>query len=336
MEQIFTGLSSLAVVYRRYGAPSEVVEVAREEIPPPGPGEALVAMRRAPIHPADLNTLEGTYGIPREPPAVGGGEGVGVIAKIGDGVEGWRLGQMVRLPPGVGTWREHFVAKASRLRPLPEGLTLDQAAGLTVNPPTAWRMLEDFVSLLPGDWIAQNAANSAVGRCVIQIARHRGWKTLNLVRRPEWVAELEALGADAVLVEDEDLPRRAREAVGGSPIPLALNAVGGESARSLSRILASGGTLVTYGGMSRRPISLGAGPMIFKDLRYRGFWVTRWFQEAPPEKAAAMIEEIAALMRAGKLEIPVARRFPLGEARAAIALAQAGGRRGKVMFAMEA
>lgn len=335
MEQISTGLPSLAVVYLRYGAPSEVMEVRRERVPFPGPGQALVAMRRAPIHPADLNTIEGTYGIPREPPAVGGGEGVGVIAKVGAGVEGLRLGQMVRLPAGVGTWREFFVAEAAQLRHLPEGLTLDQAAGLTVNPPTAWRMLEDFVSLAPGDWIAQNAANSAVGRCVIQIARQRGWKTVNLVRRPEVVAELKALGAEAVLVEEGEVSRRVREITGSSPVRLALNAVGGESAQNLARILSPGGTLVTYGGMSRRPFAVGAGPLIFKDLRYRGFWITRWFQEASPQTAEAMLAEIATLMRAGKLEIPVARRFSLEEAGAAIACAQTSGRRGKVMFAMD-
>ncbi|MCC7518779.1 MAG: 2-enoyl thioester reductase domain-containing protein [Verrucomicrobiae bacterium] len=326
--------SSLAVVYRRYGPPLEAIEIERQPVPPLEPDQVLVAMRRAMIHPADLNTIEGTYGIPRPPPAVGGGEGVGVIVEVGPGVEAARVGQIVRPPPGAGVWREFFCAAAAEVRPLPEGLTLDQAAGLTVNPSTAWRMLEDFVRLEPGDWIAQNAANSTVGRCVIQIARHRGVRTLNLVRRPGLETELEAIGADAVLAEGAAFARRAKEIAGGRPIRLALNAVGGESAIHLSRALSDGGTLVTYGGMSRQPFTVGAGPMIFKDLRYRGFWVSRWFREAPQERADAMLEELAAWMRAGRLKIPVARHFPLAEARAAVEAALSSGRSGKAMFAI--
>lgn len=326
--------SSLAVVFRRHGPPLEVIAVEREEVPRPGPGQVLIAMRRAPIHPADLNTIEGTYGTVRPPPAVGGGEGAGVVEETGTGVEGLRVGQVVRPSPGLGTWREFLVADAKDAWPLPEGLTLEQAAGLTVNPPTAWRMIEDFVKLKPGDWVTQNAANSAVGRCVIQIAHHRGLRTLNLVRRPELVEELKAIGADVVLVEGENLSKRAKELTGGKEVRLALNAVGGESALNLSRALGAGGVLVTYGGMSKQPFMIGAGPLIFKDLQYRGFWVSRWFREAPRERALAMIAEIASLVRAGKLEIPVARQFPLAEARAALELAMAGGRAGKVMFTM--
>lgn len=325
---------SLAVVFQRHGPPLEVTSVEREEVPRPGPGQVLIAMRRAPIHPADLNTIEGTYGTARPPPAVGGGEGAGVVEEMGTGVAGLRVGQVVRPPPGLGTWREFLVAEAKETWPLPEGLTLEQAAGITVNPPTAWRMLEDFVKLEPGDWIAQNAANSAVGRCAIQVARHRGLKTLNLVRRPELEAELKAIGADVVLVEGENLGKRVKELTGGRPIRLALNAVGGESALNLSRALGAGGVLVTYGGMSKQPFTVGAGPLIFKDLQYRGFWVSRWFREAPRERTLAMIAQIADLVRVGKLEIPVAGQFPLSEARAALELAMAGGRAGKVMFAM--
>jgi trans-2-enoyl-CoA reductase len=325
---------SLAVVYRRHGPPPEVVAVEAEDVPPAGAGQARIAMRRAPIHPADLNTIEGTYGTPRPPPAVGGGEGCGVVEELGSGATGLRLGQWVRPPPGTGTWREFLVADAGEVWPLPEGLTAEQAAGLTVNPPTAWRMLEDFVRLAPGDWVAQNAANSAVGRCVIQVARHRGWRTLNLVRRPELVAELKKLGADEVLLEGENLARRAAEVAGGRPIRLALNAVGGESALNLSRALAPGGVLVTYGGMSRQPFTVGAGPLIFKDLQYRGFWVSRWFKAAPRERIVGMLGEIAELVRAGRLEVPVAKQFALRDARAAIEMARSGGRAGKVMFRM--
>jgi NADPH:quinone reductase-like Zn-dependent oxidoreductase len=97
-----------------------------------------------------------------------------------------------------GTWSQFMVANAATAIRLPPEMNAFQAAMLTVNPSSAWGMLNSFVELAPGEWILQNAANSAVGRCVIQIARSSGSRTLNLVRPPDVIEELKLLGADAV------------------------------------------------------------------------------------------------------------------------------------------
>src|SRR5207302_4498571 len=102
--------------------------------------------------------------------------------------------------------------------PIPADIPYDQASMLRINPPTAWRMLHDFLALRPGDWIIQNAANSAVGIAVIQLARVLGIRTVNVVRRPELLADLRAEGGNVALVEGEDLPKQVADATGGAAI----------------------------------------------------------------------------------------------------------------------
>jgi trans-2-enoyl-CoA reductase len=244
-----------AIVFHQHGAPADVARVEEIEVPEPGPGEARVRVLAAPINPADLNTIEGIYPIRPVLPGVPGVEGIAAVEAIGVRVDQVCVGDRVLLPHGFGIWRSAGVAKAENLRVVPPGIDTVQAAMLKINPATALRMLRDFEPLAPGDWVLQNAANSAVGRAVIQIAHATGVRTVNVVRRPELVEELRALGADAVLVDGEDLGPKISSATAGTALRLALNAVGGDSALRLANALAPGGTVVTYGAMSRKPLA---------------------------------------------------------------------------------
>ena len=116
-----------------------------------------------------------------------------------------------------------MVADARRLVPLPEGADPQQLAMLTVNPATASLMLTEFVTLAPGDWVIQNVANSAVGGYLVQLAKLRGLKTVNVVRRESAVASVLADGGDVVLVDGDDLPARVKAAVGGAAIRLGID-----------------------------------------------------------------------------------------------------------------
>ena len=292
-------------------------------------------MLAAPVNPADLNVIEGKYGELPTLPAVIGNEGVGRVAALGSKVQGFSVGDLV-LPMRRGTWTQFMLASAAEAVQLPGGMDVIQAAMLSVNPASAWGMLENFVSLEQGDWILQNAANSAVGRCVIQIARSRGWKTLNVVRRPEVVEELKKLGADAVVLEGQDL-RNVSEGVCGAARPrLALNAVGGASALNLANALADRGTLVTYGAMGRQPLKIPNGLLIFRNLEFKGFWVSRWLQRLSPAKTRETWSSLIALSLQGKLRIPVHRIFPVTELRAALVEAARESRDGKVLLDLHA
>jgi trans-2-enoyl-CoA reductase len=315
-----------AIVFHQHGAPGEVVRVENMEILPPARDEARLRLWAAPINPADLNVIEGRYPIRPALPGVPGVEGVAVVEEVGIDVATVSIGDRVLLPHGLGTWREEAVVKADALVVVPAGIPPEQAAMLRINPATALRMLRDFAELRPGDWVLQNAANSGVGRAVIQIAHATGLRTVNIVRRKELIADLQACGADLVLMEDEAWP-----ALPG-PIRLALNAVGGESALRLANALAPGGTLVTYGAMGRQPVRIPNGFLIFQDLRCRGFWVSQWYREASPEACAVLFAELFGLAQRAVLHTPVERIYPLEEAGAALAHAARSGREGKILF----
>src|SRR5438874_6105570 len=256
-----------AAVYEKHGNPADVLHVESRPWPTPAQGEAVVKMRAAPINPADLNQIEGKYPIRPELPATPGFEGAGVIAELGAKVTDVPVGALVILPHNVGTWRDAVAVKTEELVVVPTGIEPVHAAMLKINPMTAWRLLHDYVNLQKGDWLIQNAANSAAGRAVIEIAHELGYKTVNVVRRAELIDELHAQGGDVVLVDDENVRDAAKAATNGAPIRLALNAVGGDSALRLANCLAPGSTMVKFGAMSLQPLTTPNVSPIFKALR---------------------------------------------------------------------
>ena len=324
-----------AIVFHTHGAPADVARVEEIEVPPPQAGEVFVRTLAAPINPADLNLIEGKYPVRPVLPATPGSEGAGIVQEVGPGVERVRPGDLVLLPRSYGTWREAGLANAEQLVVVPRGIDPIQAAMLRINPATAMRMLRDFVQLNEGDFVLQNAGNSSVGRAVIQIAHALGLRTISVVRRASLIDELKADGADFVFLDDEETPPRIALATGGAPIPLAFNAVGGDSALRLANAVTPGGTIVTYGAMGRQPLRIPNGLLIFKDLRWRGFWITPWSQRATPDERAAMFGELFALAQRGRLKSPVERLYPLDSHPEALAHAQRSERAGKVLFAFD-
>ena len=322
-----------AVVFHEFGSPAKVASFERVELPEPGTDEVVVRMHAAPIHPADLNRLEGRYGEKPDLPSIGGIEGCGEVESVGCGVTGIVAGDCVALAY-LGTWAERVVVAANRLVPLPAGIDDGLAAMLILNPATAWRMLHDFVDLQQGEWVILNAANSSVGRCAIEIARAKGWRSLAVVRRSELIDELQALGADSVCLDDDSLGGRIKAVTDNAPIRLALNAVGGASALRLANALAPGGTVVTYGAMGRQALQMPNGLLIFKDLRFRGFWVTQWFRHAGAEETQAMMKSICELAAKGVLTAQVAATFALSDSAKALEAAAGDRRGGKILFRM--
>jgi len=321
-----------AIVFQQHGVPHEVARVEDVEIASPGSDEARVRLLAAPINPADLNVIEGKYPIRPALPGVPGVEGVGVVEEAGSEVTAVRAGDRVLLPHGVGTWREACVVKALDLAVVPPGIAAEQAAMLKINPATALRMLADFAKLEPGDWVLQNAANSGVGRAVIQLARFKGLRTVNLVRRAELIADLTDIGADVVLLDEGDLREQIRDATGGASIRLALNAVGGDSALRLAKSLAPHGVVVTYGAMGRQPLKIPNGLLIFQNLVWCGFWVTQWYRHAKAGEQAALFAELFKFVQDGVLHTPVERIYPLEEVTLALIRAAQSGRSGKILF----
>jgi NADPH:quinone reductase-like Zn-dependent oxidoreductase len=316
---------------QRGPVPQDVISAVPFELPPLAAGQVRVAVLAAPINPSDVLTLTGEYGMLPPLPAVGGNEGVGRVIEAAPDVTGLALGTVVLLPVGCGTWTTHLTLAAKSLVPLPEGVDPVQLSMLTVNPPTALLMLTEFVDLQPGDWVIQNAANSAVGGYLIQLAKLRGINTLNVVRRESAIAAVRASGAEHVLVDGEDLPRRAREATGGAPVKLAIDCVGGVSTENLARCLDEGATLVNYGAMSGERCMISPRYFVFRDITLRGFWLSQWFKKAQPAQRMAVFGEIARLIAEGKLEARVQATYSLDHIKEAVQAAASGARDGKII-----
>ena len=315
---------------RRGPVPQDVVSADSFDVAAPAAGQVLVEVLAAPITPSDVLTLTGDYGSLPPLPAIGGNEGVGRVIATGDGVTAPRVGQTVLLPVGCGTWSTHLVLDAAALVPLPDGADPVQLSMLAINPPTA-KLLLDAVPLQPGDWVVQNAANSAVGGYLVQLAKARGLQTVNVVRRESAVDGVRALGADAVLVDGDDLAARVAAATGGAKIALAIDAVGGMATERLAQALAPGGTVINYGAMGGEACTISPASLIFRGITLRGFWLARWFKTVDAGTRNALFAELVAMIAAGRLHAPVHATYGIDAIRDAVAAAAAGGRSGKIV-----
>lgn len=321
-----------ALLIRQFGTATDVLECAELPSRDLAVGELRVKILAAPINPADLNWIEGTYGTRPTLPEVPGTEAVGEI--IESFAPEFAVGTRVIFLGHAHGWQSQRIVNANAALAVPSDLPIHDLAMLKVNPATAWRMLHDFSVLAPGSIVVQNAANSGVGRCVIQIARGLGLITVNMVRNREVAAELQQIGADVVCTDDEEgkqaaisfLEQRGQKAL------LALNAVGGESALRQLDLLENGATQVTYGAMGRRPLTVPNKFLIFRDICFRGFWLTHWLNNASRATIASTYENLLELMRQGKLEQPVDSVYDLSQFSEALQGLNAPGRRGKILF----
>lgn len=317
---------------KRGPVPQDVIEPVTVDTPTPGEGEALVEVLAAPINPSDVLTLTGDYGVLPPLPATGGNEGVGRVSELGAGVSGLEKGQTVLLPIGIGTWASHVVARAKDLVPLPGEADAKQLSMMTVNPPTAVLLLNQFVNLNEGDWVIQNVANSGVGGYLIQQAAMRGLKTVNVVRRESAVAAVEAQGGDVTLVDGPDLHKRVREATGGADIHLGIDAVGGAATDRIANCVAEGGVVVNYGMMSGEPCQVSPANIVFRDIALKGFWLARWFKNASREAQQKLYYDITKQIATGKLRANIAAEYDVSEIKQAVAAAASGERDGKILI----
>lgn len=323
--------SMKAVQFPQFGVPPEVAGPVELPAPAaPGPGEIAVDLLCSPINPADLLLIHGLYGVRPPLPAFGGLEGVGRVTAIGPDVTNLKVGDRVLI--GGGCWREHMVTSAQGKFPLPEAAPAEQLAMLTVNPPTAWGLLHDFVTLERGDWVIQNAANSGVGISVIVLARHLGLRSIAVVRRDDVAAQLREHGADLVLVDGPDLAERVRKAIGDGRLRLGIDAVAGEATMRIGACLDNGGTVVNYGLLSGQACQLGGVETVFRDVRLVGFWLNRWFGGHSPAEIGEVFGKLAGMLADGSIAVPVEATYPLSRVREALVHAAREGRGGKVLL----
>ena len=321
-----------ALVYSKYGEPQDVLSMHGHSISPATASNVVIRMLVAPINPADVNQVQGVYPSKPEmntalgtsdPSAVAGNEGVAEVVSTGSGVKTLSKGDWVIMKStGQGTWRTHMAIDESQLLKIDskEGLTPLQVGTVSVNPCTAYRMLLDSAKWgFRGDeWFIQNGANSGVGRAAIQLGREWGFKSINIIRGREnkdeeqkLRQELLDIGATKVITEEELQSREIRDQIkewtngGREQIKVGLNCVGGKPATALAKFLSPQATMVTYGAMSKKPLELPASLLIFKNISFTGFWVSKWSDQNPEQKKQT-VDDVLRLTREGRFkDIPV-------------------------------
>ena len=313
-----------AIQLMKYGRPEEglcLVEIA--EPGDPQPGQMLIRVEYAPINDSDLLVASGLYPVKPELPSIVGNEGAGKVLAVGEGVQNVRAGDRVLIPRGVFCWAEKVLAPADEAIALPAEIDPQQAAMLSINPPAAALLLEEFVSLKPGDWIVQNAANSGVGRAVIVIAKQKGVRTINIVRRSELLPELKKVGAGIVVLAGPHTAAEVNLATGGAPARLALDGVGSDATGVLLEIVGWEAKVVCYAAPTRRPIEVNPLVLVAKRASIHPFFM--YYPEYLP-RIPEKIRTAAALVASGQLRAPIAAVYPARRFEQALAHALAGGK----------
>lgn len=324
------------VRYVRFGVPEEVLEVADEPVPEPGPGEVRIRLEAAPIHLADLKHIRGLPWFDQyAPPYTPGYEGVGRIDAVGPGVAGRRVGERVFLPVRFGAWREQTIAPAADLWSAPEGIAAEQLALVPINCSTAYLMLRHLVPLERGDWVMQNAANSNVGYYLIRLAKRWGLRTVNVVRRADALPGLAAAGGDLNVVDGDDLAERVKPALGDGRLRLAIDAIAADAPTRMGRCFPrEGGTIANYGLLSGEPCRIPPEMLILDAITLTGFYAARTLQQIGPAQVAAMYADVSRFVVEEPPQAPIAATYPLREVRRAVAHAARVGaeRAGKIVL----
>lgn len=307
-------------------------------VPEPGRGQVRVRMVASPLNPSDLLVVRGEYGRRPKLPATPGFEGVGVVDRVGPGL----LARLRRLAPGKrvavlngqgGNWQEYVVVPARQAVPVADDLPDEQVASFFVNPASVLVMTQWVLKVRRGSWLLQTAAGSALGRMVIRLGRHEGFRTINVVRRREQVEELRQLGADEVICSaGESIVDRVQHITGGAGVPYALDAVGGATGSAAAQCLGPGGRLLVYGTLSEEPLSLSPRVLMVGRKSVEGFWLSEWSRAQNVVTMLRLFGRIQQLLRAGVLTSDVTATYEMADIHKAVQHAAQPGRTGKVLL----
>lgn len=325
-----------AVVFDRFGEPGEVLRVEDVPIPVPRRGEVRVRMIASPLNPSDLLMVRGRYVMRPPLPATPGFEGVGIVDRAGPGF----LGPLVKgrrvavINHQGGNWAEYAVIPARQARPISDQIPDDQAASLFVNPMTALALARHVLAVPRGEWLLQSAAGSNLGRMLIRLGKHDGFRTLCVVRRKEAVEPLRAEGADAVICSaDGPIDEQVRAIVPGG-VKYAIDPVGGETGSQIFRSLGQEGRMVVYGSLTGEPLQVDNRGLISGRQKLEGFWLGYWMRERSIPRALRLFREVGELIRLGVLQTDTGPRHPLSAIGRAVADAETPGTAGKALLTM--
>src|SRR4030095_15572971 len=317
-----------------HGEPSDVIELNTVSEPALGQEDVLISMEAAPLNPSDFLFVRGNYGVRPAFPSSVGAEGVGRVTQTGSKVDAALQGKRVLILPTYeqGTWAEQVVVPVRNLVPMSDEADPLQLSMIGINPATAYLLLNRYVSLMPGDWIGQTAANSAMGQYIIALAKLAGVRTLNVVRRQEAAEQVRQFGGDRVVHEGDDLQKDIERALDGKTLSLVLDTVGGAPVGELAKALKTGGSVVVYALQSGQFPAVSPKDLIYHGLSLHGFWLINWIRHAPRTEVQEIYQKLGDLVADGSLSAAVEHVYPLEQFKEAFEQSLKANRSGKILF----
>jgi NADPH:quinone reductase-like Zn-dependent oxidoreductase len=320
-----------ALFFRQKGAAEKVLEFADINMADLLPGEVRVKLMASPINPADFMFIEKTYRVEPVYPQIAGFEGAGIITDNG-GDGRYPINALVAFRH-KNVWAEYANVPKNKIIRLPQDMPIEKAAQIALNPLTAWALLEE-VNASAGEWILLTAGNSAVSKLIIQLAKSRNVKALAIVRGEADQNSLIELGASAVLnVHAEDLEEQIKAVTAGERIAGLLDAVGGELATKLLKLMGVYGKIIHYGLYSQQPVMYNNADIIFKNLVIKGFGIDAWLKSKTDAQQQTIWNELIMEVKRPDFIMGVAAKYSLDDYLIAMAEGKSG-KRGKLLFWM--
>eukprot|EP00249_Psilotum_nudum_P015457 c25336_g1_i1 orf=42-1046(-) len=328
-----------AVSQTRFGCePVDALELIVTDKPRAAPGRVIVKLRYSPVHPYDLvliRTCQLAHLRGRN--AILGCEGVGIVEEVGTGVTKVKPGQRVAaagfvelIVNGQGCWQDYCDMSEKYVFPVPENFTDEAACQMLLNPATIYGILED-IHVPTGEYLLQTAAGSVLGRQLIQLAKHRGINTINIVRRDDLKEELKALGGDEVINSvNEDVVARVREITGGKLAYGSLDAVAGSLTKTVMASTRDGGNVFIYGALGGSDVLVDCRDLARK-VKLSLWRMADYVKKEQQDKLQQFFQESIKLQEEKVMEPLVGEKFSFSDFKKAIEASEKPGRGGKVI-----
>lgn len=315
-----------AIRIHKFGEPF-VIETL--QIPKPSKNQVLVKIHYGAIHPGDLLIAKGLYPYAPQPPLTLGAEGSGVIVEVGPELEiQHKVGDRVVIV-GFQVWGEYALLKSDQVyNVLPEN-TLEEAATSFANQATVLRFIEHEVIKGGHKAVVHSLGASAVGKLLIRELKELGIKSINLVRRDEYIQPLKDIGADYVLnTKDADFEANLKKIAAEVQATIAFEGIGGEISGKILNALPPKSQFLIYGGQESSDLRISAGSL-FEGKVVRAFTVT-WYLGDP--KVNQELAQVIQKKLKTTLKTDISRIFGFEEVKEAIEFFQANASKGKVLL----
>lgn len=315
-----------------FGAP-EVLCVKEGERPSPAANEVLIRVRAAGVNRPDVIQRQGFYPAPPGASPVPGLEVAGEVIAVGDSVTTWQPGDQVCALTNGGGYAEFAVAPAGQCLPVPEGLTMVDAAALPETFFTVWSNVFDRAALKPGERFLVHGGSSGIGTTAIQMAKAWGAEVFTTAGNEAKCQACRDLGADlAINYRETDFLEALKTHTEGKGVDVILDMVGGDYIQKNISLAAKEGRIVNIAFLAGPSAKVNFLPVMLKRLHISGSTLRPQSDEAKAAIAQALHEHFWPKLASGSIKPLIAETFPLAEAAKAHALMESNAHIGKIVL----